>query len=153
MPPAMGAKDGVRRTGSIRNVVHAAADMRTRCMKATLAAIVVFLASYWPAVALDLICRSVAERQYPPIRTFELDAEGVREVICAGMTCYPRDYTVETRSPVLIEFSFEDNRDRVYISLDLDSRKMRIWSERKGPALDSGPPATQYAEYACRHMD
>ncbi|MCH8841558.1 MAG: hypothetical protein IID61_01140 [SAR324 cluster bacterium] len=53
----------------------------------------------------------------------------------------------------MIEFSFEDNRDRVYITLDLDSRKMRIWSERKGPALDSGPPATQYAEYTCRDMD
>ena len=122
-------------------------------MKATLAAVLVFLAFNCPAVAVELICRSVEKQQYPPIRTFELEAEGVREVICAGMTCYPRDYTVETRSPVLIALSFEDKRDRIDITLDLDSRKLRIWSERKGPAADSGQPTTQYAEYTCRDID
>ena len=121
-------------------------------MKSIVLGLGLFLWAGW-AAAGELSCRAVDELQYPPMRTFMLEAGTVTEIICVGMTCYARDYIVEARRGETMELFFEDNRDRERIALDLASHTLRAWAERKRPGGEPDSAEARYSEYECREAE
>ena len=118
-------------------------------MKSIVLGVGLFLSAGWAGGA-ELSCRAVDEQHYPPIRTFTLEAGAVTEIICIGMTCYTRAYTVEAGSGESMELFFEDNQDRERIALDLAARTLRSWAVRKRPGGDPDSAKSRYSEYDCR---
>ncbi len=118
-------------------------------LKSILLGVGLFLSAGWAGGA-ELSCRAVDERHYPPIRTFTLEAGAVTEVICIGMTCYTRAYVVEARSGESMELFFEDNQDRERIALDLGTRILRSWAQRKPRGGEPDSAKSRYSEYECQ---